>query len=1322
MKENSNFQDQDPLQGQDRHHHLLQHQQDHHPSIISISTPKVLLIPIQPFKLKNLERILNLIFKFSNFPLSKLSKNQPHLQSPSSSQSQPHLLLNFILISSFKSLNYQNFLQPFQLHRKPFGVIGLIDGSQFGPFQSNHHPNPNQSNLIDALRTFEIILATHFPRTPVGRCLVYNSTEFQSIDLIPSSLILIPNVIHHQEDFIKIFITEFLSDLIKSFNDLSDILQSISSLETPKQLHQPTLFDSFPILPSLTPKSAGSPTSSPKQLSSPQTNFSKLAAPQPRQPAAHMLTNPQSSPQDNHLSVHYSSPSPSTSPHHLPNFDITNSTSLSSHDSKNRKKHLGRIRKLEADLQLLAGNPSNALKIYTDAINALRLTSDLVWWAAALEGLAVTKILLLLSGSPLQFSLEDLVESLELAIETYFKSLPCTFGGPLTTNTQEAVCPLVFVEALFRLLDLKLGWFELRHSQDRLEDRLMLKTLLGKQLSQATFDRIVGLSSDQLSEINQMGSMAESAVASLPIIEDRIKALSKLAGVFEQIGFNRKAAWFKRELIAVVVEQVNRYQASIPSEGRQHLVKLIEQICQTFRLSVDEGIDGPLIIDDSIDQSNHLAPGWRDLQLGVLEDAVMMCDYLMEDLAEFKFCLKLNQLVDQSDLPGLEIDQRLKFDNRRITLLLKTFDRHSLTYWGPRNLVMAIELMRLSDRHAPIKHHRCLGASDGLKTQKPDALPTFFYYNHNRPAASKNSLRLVKDEIVTVLVTLQNPMAFEFVIPMICLSTGGVDFTAHPKKVSIQPRTIKTIELTGTPTTSGTLKIRGCLVLLIGCQKPQEFIVTIGKFKKKATSGLNNHANDNKYDVYDNNEQNILSCEVLESMPFLRIVGGCQELVQSGGVMVYDGETKTIEVELKNTSQVRADWLEVTVCDTLSDSIKKKTQNLTAQPTGRERHHMEFELVNRPVLQAEWSPTIESFGNGYVRLKCLGKIGCQSLGVVIGYGTDKVGMKRELQWNIGLSVQKALKIVGFESLASGLIVIKVKNTSKTGQVFAIEAKGGKVNSNKQIMKSQNQILQPTSTCCVMIEIEPITITTFELNTPIPNLINRQFVINEQSGLDLNKNNQAELEQEKINFWLKEKFLEIVKMKWKEIGTNRFGELNLRELDFSGVMVSNWRADEISIESEIFLDKGSKYSSSIGNDRIENEKERVKELKLDQLYQIGVKIRNDSGVRRRIKFGIEMSRLNGAILKPEEEELSYLTQGLNELFINRNGINKARMLEFELKENGSIQINELIQIKFLSKGTVLLKSYAICNGKNQVGANDSEEQKMIGIDVIRLAII
>ncbi|KAA1084064.1 hypothetical protein PGT21_016244 [Puccinia graminis f. sp. tritici] len=1308
---------------------------DHHPSIISLATPTILLVPIQPISLDTFNGIVQLFKQFSTFPLSELSSAINPTQTPPASpslntSSQPQLLLNFNSTYFFSpSSIYHKFLHTFQPHRKPFGIIGIVDCSHWGPSSDHHRHQPStrpnlatSGTLNDALRSFEILLATHHPRTPVGRCFGFYPTDNQQDNV--DGLVLIPHV-GDQKFYLQRLITEFASDLIRSFQHLSAVLQSTSSLETPRQSYNSALFDSIPILPPLhlipNPALRSPPDEAPAGMLHPTASSSKLAAPKARQPMDYMLNDMKlSSEPVSPRATRPDEPNHSTSVPPAINNRLLNgenripaSFSPPPIDSRVRKRHIGRVRKVEADLELLAAKPINALKIYSEAIGHLKLASDYVWWAAALEGLAVTKMLSLLAGLVAENSVQEISDDLELAVETYSKALSRSFDGTLVHGNLESVEPLVFVESVIRLLDFKLELIELRDSQVERADGELLRMLLGNHLAQRRkSDHRKPFSLELRLDINQIGSMVELAVDGLRFAEDRIRALSKLVGVFERIGFMRKAAWFKRKLVGVVVEQIGKFRGSIPLQGRQELVKLIEEVCKSFRVPIGELSHQPVVIDFRLGRIDQAQAGWKELQLGVLMDAVIACGQLDENLSELKFRLKLNEFLDHHGSHDLEI----KDDDRRINWLFKTLAHPSLKYWGPRQIVLTLELVPLSDRHALIPYHKRPILQTGIHAGTNDIpLPTF-YYNHNRTPTGMGKdkalpLKMVKDEPINVLVTLQNPMSIDLEILMICLSAIGIPFEAIKTQTVVKSRTVKTIALTGVPLSSGTLKIKGCQVQLIGCDEPQEFILPIGKPKW------------NKKD-----EEELLSCEVVDGLPFLRIVSGYEELAGGGGVMVYDGEVVTIEIKIMNTSKVRADWIDVAVQDSLSDQMKKTLDDpQSSHHATYERYQLEYELVHRPVLSVTWTDSIDALGMGWVRLKCLGKAGCRSVGVRIEYDVDGgLNLKRHLEWSIGLSVQKSLNVVGFESLAGGMLIIKVQNSAQGGQVFAVEAKGGRADSQSFIKDSQKQVIQPGSTHAFLIEIEPIKVTQLDSEKSIPSLIDRQFVVTHRQDKhddpaddgDVNDTtnkyrHNKRISKEKLahaellKFWIKDRLLNTITMEWREVGTNKFGEISLRGVQVDQQMVTNLRSHEVSVQLSV-LNQDLHHINDKPLDELHRSSLRPQTLlEIDTFYSVLTKIKNQSGMKKKVDCLVKVMRLDGTIIptsshtiEDQSESLIYLIEGVVQdqdchEFSHEHQWNQGGTRTVMLDENDEDEGHQVeMKICFLTQGAFLLQAVAL----------------------------
>mgnify|MGYP001796284541 CR=1 FL=1 len=81
-----------------------------------------------------------------------------------------------------------------------------------------------------------------------------------------------------------------------------------------------------------------------------------------------------------------------------------------------KRRCLGRMKKHIGDLSLLAGLPQDALCHYTIALEQLRIISDPLWLAAAIEGLCAASIAL--SSTPVSRNFKSLILPINAARAT----------------------------------------------------------------------------------------------------------------------------------------------------------------------------------------------------------------------------------------------------------------------------------------------------------------------------------------------------------------------------------------------------------------------------------------------------------------------------------------------------------------------------------------------------------------------------------------------------------------------------------------------------------------------------------------------------------------------------------------------------------------------------------------------------------------------------------------------------------------------------------------------------------------------------------------
>ncbi|KNZ56000.1 hypothetical protein VP01_2524g3 [Puccinia sorghi] len=393
-----------------------------------------------------------------------------------------------------------------------------------------------------------------------------------------------------------------------------------------------------------------------------------------------------------------------------------------------------------------------------------------------------------------------------------------------------------------------------------------------------------------------------------------------------------------------------------------------------------------------------------------------------------------------------------------------------------------------------------------------------------------------------------------------------------------------------------------------------------------------------------------------------------------------------IEIKLINTSNVQADWIDVVAQDSLSDQMRKTLDDLqSSHLASYERYELEYELVHRPVLSVTWTDSIGPRGTGWIRLKCLGKTGCRFVGVKIEYDVNGgLNLKRQLGWSIGLSVQKSLNVVGFDSLAGGVVIIKVHNSAQGGQVFEVEAKGGyrfirfsfsfqkiesfdiecghflfdlnvggKTESQSFMKKCQKQVIQPGSTHAFFIEIQPIKVTQLDSQKTIPALIDRQFVVAQRdngddkpmannggdNGTDKNHNSKSKekmAQAELLKFWIKERLLNTIKMEWREVGFLHTLPLIplLRGVHVDHQMVNNLRSHEVSVQMN-FHNDDLDHNDDV---QLGNPGQPQALLQTDRFYSVLVNVKNQSGMKRKIDCLMKVMRLDGTVI-PSENNIS-----------------------------------------------------------------------------------
>uniref|UniRef100_A0A0E0KSG0 Uncharacterized protein n=1 Tax=Oryza punctata TaxID=4537 RepID=A0A0E0KSG0_ORYPU len=183
---------------------------------------------------------------------------------------------------------------------------------------------------------------------------------------------------------------------------------------------------------------------------------------------------------------------------------------------KAKKRRLGRAQKIIGDYCLLAGSPADANAHYATAIELARLTGDVFWHAGALEGSVCALVADRMAESdPV---LEDEVKF------RYYTIIQLYRRATLQDNAQR-VSPVSFeLEAALKLA----------------------RYLCRRQCAKEVSDLLMG---------------AADGAKALIDASDRLILYIEIARLFGTLGYNRKAAFFSRQVAQLYLQQDNAYAA-----------------------------------------------------------------------------------------------------------------------------------------------------------------------------------------------------------------------------------------------------------------------------------------------------------------------------------------------------------------------------------------------------------------------------------------------------------------------------------------------------------------------------------------------------------------------------------------------------------------------------------------------------------------------------------------------------------------------------------------------------------------------------------------
>lgn len=533
-----------------------------------------------------------------------------------------------------------------------------------------------------------------------------------------------------------------------------------------------------------------------------------------------------------------------------------------------KKRALGRVKKQLGDLSLLAGSPSEALIQYGSAIDILRGTGDFLWMAAALEGQCVASLSLLYptngrreislhrnsslppetvklsksesithdasrSQSQQDHNRSSLARSASSASShslspgssnpsspngTSKRKLKSTFS--LSNKTSQRDKSADMVKALSKIA--------LQSATDFSEKYKEACCHYAKFRNAAVIEMECSFKAARVMTLMDQCMNAAEFIQNAVFIslnqsnDEQIERLNVISNLYTEIGFHRKAAFYKRfaalKAVSLQLQQPNWSQ------------------CYNLLISSMEGYD--LTLDPNEYErrvrERDIMSGWTGIHVQLLQELVTTAKRMNATpvaIRHLSFLLQVlsssltrtqkkefaSQLESLSRVCGEGAPVPLNLDNGFIIPSVNLTKFPYITSFQCKTLPAHLRPFKLKTK---------------LELEAPKLNPSspfiFTPLNFNRPITSRRSsigptisqildFKWVQNETGSVLIQVYNQLPMELTVDHMKLVTDGLPFEVMPICVSFGPDSGPTpITLTGTPKSAGKLELNGYSTHVLG--------------------------------------------------------------------------------------------------------------------------------------------------------------------------------------------------------------------------------------------------------------------------------------------------------------------------------------------------------------------------------------------------------------------------------------------------------------------------------------------------------------------------
>ena len=503
-----------------------------------------------------------------------------------------------------------------------------------------------------------------------------------------------------------------------------------------------------------------------------------------------------------------------------------------------------------------------------------------------------------------------------------------------------------------------------------------------------------------------------------------------------------------------------------------------------------------------------------------------------------------------------------------------------------------------------------LSTTTASGTEKRDP---FIYNPFSGVRSSSGPLILVKDELASFDVVLQNPLEVDIEIQSISLNTEGCRFEAHSHNVVLGPLSVQVFTLRGVPKEVGDLRVTGCRAQIMYCRDrdfsiypnmwtpPQSTKREVSKSSSKdLLLGLTLPAT------------TVLDLKVIDRLPRLQI--SSTTLVQQS-VMLLEGEACSFKVTLDNPGDIPADLVLFGFRDSVTSQLQNVLSTSDLQPA--DMFELQHQLIARPAISrldsdgshklGATTPSIGPCSTKTFEFQILGKAGLIEATILIDYAylgkprneVESTFYTRQLRFTVNVTVNASvdvprcnilsmpahtqrpgdLKLKHNEQVSNQnpdsndqpnqqqdhcLLQLDMRSIWPNPIQITVETASNPPTSQTEPKWHQatTQTLQPSLLERILLLIPKILIG--DPFAPIPSLdTKRQFVLSTSKQTP-----EADLASREA-FWYREALTKTLRISWREAHGTRHGTLDIRKaLRLSARMIDALKIEHVRISFEL----------------------------------------------------------------------------------------------------------------------------------------------------------